>query len=505
MALTTFIVLQGWFQYCHAPMGLCSSGDEYCACRDTALHDIQNIKKIIDDILIYAKSIPELLETVRKVFEQCCEHKITLSKDKVRMGNKITFAGYLLSDHGVRVNPDKLKAIQEFPEPENITKLRSFLGLANQLGHFIPDLAHVTAPLQTSLKQDVAWLWLPEHSAAMAKTKAALLKPAETYHFDPKKNSHLFTDASRLHGIGYALIQYDGDQPHLVQCGLKAVRHWVKLCRNRIGMPCNHLGHSEMPDLSGRFHLHLLLQPQASQANFWEEKLGQLRRIKSAPTHSKGVLIHIPILLCAGKRAPNCWCPITSSGLQTRLKRGHNQKLCVHTLTEHPPYQRHRTCSNTGSGVSKNCVSLWKWCHIKDTTAHAPCLSTHLSMALNLKRWRSAPSWRTANPHSCWQVTGGFATPPYGACRHCKDQAECVAVLLLAQHKSSNLHIGRLMQRMPAVLTKHSYRPTNLIQHVMANGSCLSWSISTCRETLHRNGQPLFGLPICPPFDTARH
>ena len=69
MALTTFIVPQGWFQYCRAPMGLCSSGDEYCACGDTALRDIQGIKKIIDDILIHAKSIPELLDTVRQVFE----------------------------------------------------------------------------------------------------------------------------------------------------------------------------------------------------------------------------------------------------------------------------------------------------------------------------------------------------------------------------------------------------------------------------------------------------
>ncbi len=139
------------------------------------------------------------------------------------MGNTITFAGYILSDQGVRVDPDKLKAMRDFPEPTNITKLRSFLGLATQLGHFLPDLAHVSTLLRMLLKQDIAWLWLPEHSAAMAKTKAALLKPAETYHFDPKKKSHLFTDASHLHGIGYALIQYDRDHPHLVQCSSRSL------------------------------------------------------------------------------------------------------------------------------------------------------------------------------------------------------------------------------------------------------------------------------------------
>ncbi len=69
MALTTFIVPQGRFEYWHTPKGLCSSGNEYCAHSDTALHNIQGIKKIIDDIFIHAKSITGLLDTVRRVFE----------------------------------------------------------------------------------------------------------------------------------------------------------------------------------------------------------------------------------------------------------------------------------------------------------------------------------------------------------------------------------------------------------------------------------------------------
>ncbi len=168
-------------------------------------------------------TIRELLEMVRQVLERCWQHQITLSNENVCMGNTIRFAEYILSDQGVCIDPDKLKAIRDFLEPMNITKLQSFLGLANQLGHFLPDLAHVSTPLWMLLKQDVAWLWLPEHSAAMAKTKAALLKPSETYHFDPQKKSHLFTDASHLHGVGHPLIQYDRDHPYLVQCGSRSL------------------------------------------------------------------------------------------------------------------------------------------------------------------------------------------------------------------------------------------------------------------------------------------
>ncbi len=203
-------------------MGLSSSGDEYCTRGDAALSGIKDIKKIVDDILIHTKTLPELLEKVRKVFERCPEHQITLSRE-VRMGNEIKFAGYTLSHQGVRVNTDKLKAIRDFPEPTNVTQLRSFLGLANQLGKFMPDLTQVTTPLRALLKANTAWLWLPEHSAAMTQTKAILLKPAELNHFSTSKPSHLFTDATRLNGPGYALIQYDEDKPHIIQCGSRSL------------------------------------------------------------------------------------------------------------------------------------------------------------------------------------------------------------------------------------------------------------------------------------------
>ena len=42
-------------------------------------------------------------------------------------------------------------------------------------------------------------------------------------HFDPSRPSHLFPDASCLHGIGYALIQYNGQQPYIMQCGSRSL------------------------------------------------------------------------------------------------------------------------------------------------------------------------------------------------------------------------------------------------------------------------------------------
>ena len=134
------------------------------------------------------------------------------------------FAGYIVSQEGVSADPDKIRAIVDFPSPENLTDLRAFFGLANQLGQFLPDLAHTTQPLRGLLKRDAAFLWLPEHEQAFGKTKKILTSPSIIHHFDSGLKSELLTDASRLKGLGFALIQYaDNGKIRLIQCGSRSL------------------------------------------------------------------------------------------------------------------------------------------------------------------------------------------------------------------------------------------------------------------------------------------
>ena len=73
------------------------------------------------------------------------------------MGTELGFAGHIVSQNGIRPDDDKYKAIKEFPAPKNLKDLRSFLGLANQLEAFVPDLAHMPAGLRPLLKKGNAW------------------------------------------------------------------------------------------------------------------------------------------------------------------------------------------------------------------------------------------------------------------------------------------------------------------------------------------------------------
>ena len=136
------------------------------------------------------------------------------------VGPSVKFAGFIVSAEGMKPNPERLQAIKDFPQPKNITDMRSFMGLVTQLGPFVPDIAQLTSPLRNLLKKNVAWVWLPEHQTAFDKIRQLLTSDVVVKPFDSSLATELLTDASRLHGLGFALLQRDdNDQIRMIHCG----------------------------------------------------------------------------------------------------------------------------------------------------------------------------------------------------------------------------------------------------------------------------------------------
>jgi hypothetical protein len=95
----------------------------------------------------------------------------------VCLGQEISFAVYIIWDKGVFPDPKRTMAIAKFPVPTYLTSLRGFLGLVNQLGHFLPDLAHLTVDLRQLLKKDVDFMWLQPHQEAFELIRHILTSP----------------------------------------------------------------------------------------------------------------------------------------------------------------------------------------------------------------------------------------------------------------------------------------------------------------------------------------
>ena len=222
--ITTFICEWGTFEFCRAPMGLNCSGDEFCKRSDKALNGLEGVMKLIDDILIYAENYEQLFQRAEAVLQRCTEHNITLSRKKIEIGSKVTFAGFDVSARGHSPTKDRIKAITEFKAPKNVSGVRSFLGLAQGLAHFVPDFAQVCVPINRLLRKNTVWIWGPPQIDAFEKIKQILTSDLVLRNFNPDFKTQVITDASR-DGIGFALLQKDpkDDQWHLVQCGSRAL------------------------------------------------------------------------------------------------------------------------------------------------------------------------------------------------------------------------------------------------------------------------------------------
>ena len=223
--LTTFILPSGRYSFKRAPMGLNASSDEWCRRSDEAIHGSEGVLKLVDDILVFAPSLVELKKRIATVLSKCRMHNVTISKKKLKIGHCVKFAGFLVSGEGIKPDPERVQAIRKFPVPKSVTDVRSFLGLANQLGAFLPDLAQSTNRLRQLLTKKSAFLWLDEHQETFEKVKEILTSPKVVKFFDPGKSTELITDASKLHGMGFALLQKDGEgAKHLVMCGSRSLQ-----------------------------------------------------------------------------------------------------------------------------------------------------------------------------------------------------------------------------------------------------------------------------------------
>ena len=127
----------------------------------------------------------------------------------------VEYLGYHISGEGISPTKEKRRAIVDAPVPEDISQLKSFLGLVNYYAKFLPCLADTLAPLYKLLTKHQPWSWGADQAAAFQKAKFQLTSDVLLVHFDPSKKIALSCDASP-YGIGVVLshLQEDGsDRP----------------------------------------------------------------------------------------------------------------------------------------------------------------------------------------------------------------------------------------------------------------------------------------------------
>ncbi|KAL5515075.1 hypothetical protein EMCRGX_G000193 [Ephydatia muelleri] len=212
----TITTHRGLFRYNRMPFGVASAPAIFQRTMERILQGIPHVHVYIDDILVADSTEKEHLVTLEKVMSRLGECGIKLKRTKCKfMLPSVDYLGYHISGEGISPTKEKRRAIVDAPVPEDISQLKSFLGLVNYYAKFLPCLADTLAPLYKLLTKHQPWSWGADQAAAFQKAKFQLTSDVLLVHFDPSKKISLSCDASP-YGIGVVLshLQEDGsDRP----------------------------------------------------------------------------------------------------------------------------------------------------------------------------------------------------------------------------------------------------------------------------------------------------
>ena len=92
--------------------------------------------------------------------------------------------------------------------PTNITELRRFMGIMNQLGKFSPRIAKISSPLRELFSTKNYLLWNSRQEEAFTLIKTELTNPTVLTLYNPKEEIKISADASS-HGLGAVLLQLE--------------------------------------------------------------------------------------------------------------------------------------------------------------------------------------------------------------------------------------------------------------------------------------------------------
>ncbi|CAB4009281.1 Transposon Tf2-6 poly, partial [Paramuricea clavata] len=206
-SITTFVTHKGLFRYKRLMFGISSAPEKYQQVIQQVLQDCSGTANISDDIIIYGSDQGEHDKRLEKVLTRLEERGLTLNKDKCVFDMpKLTFMGLLLSNRGIGPTEEKVRAVVEAREPQNVTEVKSFLGLVNFNARFIPDLATVAEPMRRLAKRGVPFVFGPEQQESFRELKRRLAQAETLSYFDRDAKTKIVCDASPV-GLGAILLQ----------------------------------------------------------------------------------------------------------------------------------------------------------------------------------------------------------------------------------------------------------------------------------------------------------
>ena len=175
---TSFVTSQSLFCYKVMPFGLKNVGATYQRLMNKMFtcQIGRNVQVYVDDMLVKSIWEDDHLDDFKETFDTLRSYNIKLNPNKCAFG-VITrkFLGFLVSQRGIRVNPNKVKAIMELTSLKNVKEVQRLNGKIAALSRFVSRATNKCLPFFRTLKK--SFEWMAECQQAFKDLKAYISSP----------------------------------------------------------------------------------------------------------------------------------------------------------------------------------------------------------------------------------------------------------------------------------------------------------------------------------------
>ena len=158
----------------------------------------------IDDIIISSPNYKEHVEALRRVLQCLQDQHFWLKESQFQFFTKrLEILAHILTPEGLSADPQKVRKISDFPEPQDKKQLQAVIGIVNYLSKFLPHLASVAACLTDLQGTTRTWKWTDTHKEAFNQCKDLINngQVIKAWNSNSEEPKYLICDASDI-GLG---------------------------------------------------------------------------------------------------------------------------------------------------------------------------------------------------------------------------------------------------------------------------------------------------------------
>lgn len=210
---TAFVTRSGLWEWKVLPFGLMTAPSTFERLVETVMRGLQwkTLLVYLDDLIIFSPDLDTHLERLEEVFKRLQRANLKLKPAKCNLFTpEVEYLGHVVGKDGIKTDPKKIKAVEEWPQPQHKKDVRAFLGLTGYYRRFIPLYADKSKPLTQLTTKHATFHWEDEHQQSFEMLKQSLLESPILKYPDFSRPFVLDTDASNI-AVGAVLGQGERD------------------------------------------------------------------------------------------------------------------------------------------------------------------------------------------------------------------------------------------------------------------------------------------------------